>query len=388
MRDARLAPLMLGTMASQALVVVLAPIVVAVADDLDASVGAVGQARAVAAGVALAASVVIARRIDSVAISRLLTLGAGVGLLACAAVAAAPSLTLFLLAQVLVGLALAALLSAGFAGVAAFPPERRAWALGYVAGANALAWIVVNPAVAATADRFSWRAAHAVPAVLALAALIAARWAASPAAAPPDAGLRGLLAERSARRWLVAEVMAFAAWTAVLTFVGAFLIERVGLGQTAAGWALAAGAAAYFASSSQRGRIAPAMPARQLVSATAMVMAVLVVVQFGSDGSGALAVGTFCALGLAAGIRTPASSGLGLDQLPGQPGAMMAARTAATQLGYLIGAIVGGAVLAVSGYGTLGVVLAAGLAASAWLVLRVDAPPLAAPSGETRSAEP
>ena len=30
------------------------------------------------------------------------------------------------------------------AGVAAFPPERRAWAIGYVAGANALAWIVIN----------------------------------------------------------------------------------------------------------------------------------------------------------------------------------------------------------------------------------------------------
>jgi MFS transporter, YNFM family, putative membrane transport protein len=51
---------------------------------------------------------------------------------------------------------------------------------------------------------------------------------------------------------------------------------------------------------------------------------------------------------------------------------MMAARTAATQLGYLLGAIVGGAVISHGGHGTLGIVLAMGMAASAVLILRVD----------------
>jgi predicted MFS family arabinose efflux permease len=53
---------------------------------------------------------------------------------------------------------------------------------------------------------------------------------------------------------------------------------------------------------------------------------------------------------------------------------MMAARTGATQLGYLLGAVIGGAVIAGAGYGTLGIVLAAGMAASALLILRVDDP--------------
>jgi predicted MFS family arabinose efflux permease len=53
---------------------------------------------------------------------------------------------------------------------------------------------------------------------------------------------------------------------------------------------------------------------------------------------------------------------------------MMAARTAATQLGYLLGAVVGGAVIAGSGYGVLGLVLAAFMVASAGLVLRVHDP--------------
>jgi predicted MFS family arabinose efflux permease len=87
---------------------------------------------------------------------------------------------------------------------------------------------------------------------------------------------------------------------------------------------------------------------------------------------GALAI--FCLIALAAGMRTPASGGLGLAQLPAHPGAMMAARTAATQLGYLLGAVIGGAVIAGEGYGALGFVLAAGMAVSALLILRVEDP--------------
>ena len=81
---------------------------------------------------------------------------------------------------------------------------------------------------------------------------------------------------------------------------------------------------------------------------------------------------TFCLVGFAAGVRARAASGLGLEQLPRHPGAMMAARTAATQLGYLLGAVVGGALISHGGYGMLGIVLAIGMAGSALLILRVD----------------
>jgi MFS family permease len=101
---------------------------------LGGSVGTVGQARLITAGVAVATSIVLS-----------------------------PALWVFLGAHLPVGLAFACLLSAGFAGVAAFSPNRRAWAIGYVAGANAPAWIVVNPIVGAVTDWLSWRAAQAVP---------------------------------------------------------------------------------------------------------------------------------------------------------------------------------------------------------------------------------
>jgi MFS transporter, YNFM family, putative membrane transport protein len=371
---ARLTPLVLATAASQALLVVLAPTIVAIGAGLGMSVGAVGQARTIAAAGAIAASFVVAPRIDAVAVSRLLALGAGLAIVACAAVAAAPTPIAFLLAHLLVGIAVACLLSGGFAGVATFAPERRAWAVGWVAGANSLAWIVVAPAVGLVADRLSWRAAQAVPAGVALAALLAARTAASAPGRRAVPRVRIVFAHRSARRWIGAELLAYGAWTALLTFVGAFFVQRVAVGQASLGWLLAAGAAAHFAASTRGGAVADGMPRRRLVAASALIMAILFVVLLDVAGSPPIAMGAFCLLGLAAGMRSPAASGLGLEQLPDHPGAMMAARTAATQLGYLLGALVGGSVIAAGGYGALGVVLAAGMASSAWLVLRVDDP--------------
>jgi predicted MFS family arabinose efflux permease len=82
-------------------------------------------------------------------------------------------------------------------------------------------------------------------------------------------------------------------------------------------------------------------------------------------------LGLFFLMALMAGIRSTASSGLGLDQLPSQPGSMMASRTASAQLGYMFGALIGGGVLAVAGFGELGFVLLAGMAASALLLAGV-----------------
>jgi predicted MFS family arabinose efflux permease len=177
---------------------------------------------------------------------------------------------------------------------------------------------------------------------------------------------------QSARRWLGAEVIAYGAWTALLTFVGAFFIERLGVSQVAAGWMLAAGAGAHFAASSRSGTLMALIPRRRLLAGSAATMALLFFVLLGLTASPAAGVATFCLIGLAAGVRSPASSGLGLEQMPQYPGAMMAARTAATQLGYVLGAVIGGAVISQGGYGTLGIVLAVGMGASAVLILRVD----------------
>lgn len=366
-----LVPLVLATMASQALLVVLAPTIVAIAADLDAPVATVGQARSVTALVSVAASMALTARADRLPVRTLVRWGSSLAIAACALVGAAASTGAFLTAHVLVGLAFAPLLSGGFAGLAAFPPERRAWATGYVAGANALAWIVVNPVAAALTAAFSWRVALAAPATVALAALATSGAAASVPSGHPATTLWESLRFGPARRWVLSEVAAFAAWTCVLTFGGAFFIEVVGVTQSAVGWVLAAGAAAYLVASSRAGRLAQSVPLRRLVWVSALAMAVVIPLLLGVVRAPAPAVATFCVVAMVAGVRTPASAGLALEQLPEHPAAMASARTAATQSGYLVGALVGGTLIAGPGYRALGVVLAAIMAASAWLVRRV-----------------
>jgi predicted MFS family arabinose efflux permease len=362
-------------MASQALLVVLAPTITAIGDDFDTSVAAVGQARSVTAAVAIATSLFIAARIGVLGVRRLIVVGASLELLACAAVGLAPNLWFFLGAHVLVALAFACLLSAAFAGVVAFPPEERAWAVGYVAGANALTWVVVNPEVGALTQWVSWRAAEIVPAVLAVVTLALVRFADAIPASRRPMSLRLLASDVSTRRWLGSEAVAFAAWTALLTFIGAFFIDELGVGEAAAGWLLAIGAGAYVVSASRSGPLAARHGRRWLVAAAALAMAVILPLVLTLGERGVLwGLVLFCLAGLAAGVRTPASSGLGLEQLPDHPGAMAGARTAVTQLGYLLGAAGGGLVIAVSGYAALGIALGAGMALSAVLVLRVSEP--------------
>src|SRR6476660_6728053 len=81
-----LAPLVLATMASQALLVALSPMVVAVGKDLGASVGTVGQARSVAAGVAIIASLTSIRRVDALGVRRLVGAGSALAVVAGAAI--------------------------------------------------------------------------------------------------------------------------------------------------------------------------------------------------------------------------------------------------------------------------------------------------------------
>jgi predicted MFS family arabinose efflux permease len=374
-RVRRLLPLVLATMASQALLVVLAPTIVGVGQDFGVSVGVVGQARSVLAGAAIAASLGIAPFLDRLGVRPLLFAGALLAVAGSAGAALSPNLPIFLFVHAVTGIGFACLLSAGFAGVASFRGKDRAWAMGYVVGANALAWIVVNPLAGALTEVLSWRAAHAVPAALALFVLAGVRAAPDGhARSTAGSGLRGVLADPSARRWILAEMISFYAWGTYLTFIGAYFVQAYALGESATGIVLAVGAAAFFVASVRGTPLLARLPRPRVVASTVLVMGALIALQFGTDDVVWIGLLTFFLCGAVGGIRSSVASALGLAQLPDQPGSMMAARTAAIQTGYLLGGLIGGATLALGGYTALGIVLATGLILCATLVMRVSDP--------------
>jgi predicted MFS family arabinose efflux permease len=376
-----LLPLVLSTIAAQASIVVLVPIVVEVGRELDASVSAVGQARAVLAITAVVAALFIGPLIDRLGVRPLLAWGAALGVQGAVLSALAPSLLLFLAAHVVTGVGVACLLSAGFAGVGAwFPEGEMARPMGFVVGAQSISWIVGNPIIGIVTEVASWRYAYVVPGTICTAALVTAilvpveRDAATPV---PDEreGLRAVLRDRSARRWTLAELVAYSAWTAELTYIGAFYIQTYGVSEATVGFLLAVGSIAFAISTLSTAALTERFERRGLIWRSALGMGAMLAIIMNVTPAVVFTLCLFFVMALLAGVRSTGSSALGLDQLPAQPGSMMAARTASAQLGYMLGAVIGGAVLAVSDFGTLGFVLLAVMALSAFLVSRVSEGP-------------
>jgi predicted MFS family arabinose efflux permease len=379
-----LVPLVLATIATQSILFTLVPLVVAIGDDLGASVSAVGQARSILSITAVAVSLAVGPSIDRRGVRPLVLWGGALGVAGAAATAAAPALALFFAAQVLLGAAVACLLSAGFAGVAAYFPDTDApWAMGYVVGAQSIAWIAGNPLIGVLEDALSWRAGYIVPGLACLAAMAAAWGAPRGASVRGEAsrGIRDVLADRSARSWTIAELVAYAAWSAELTYAGAFYIQTYDLEESTVGLLLAIAPFAFILATLRTAALTERVPRRSLVAWSGVAMGATLCLFLNVTPTPAFSVGVIIFVAVFAGLRSTGASSLGLDQLPQQPGSMMAARTAAAQLGYMIGAVAGGAVLAIADFGMVGVLLFAGMCFSSLLFLRVNDP---APHGPAR----
>jgi DHA1 family bicyclomycin/chloramphenicol resistance-like MFS transporter len=394
-RFRRLLPLVLATTATQASIVVLAPLLVEIGHSLGASVSAIGVARSVLAGTAFVGSLAIGPLIDRIGVRPLIVRGAVLALAGAAATATSPSLAVFYVAHVLTGLGVACLLSAGFAGVASsFSGREMAWAMGYVVGAQSLAWIVGNPIVGALAHAGSWRSSYLVPASVCSAALVAglmlspARGRASSTDGDDEIadlvplarsgsigdGLRAVFADRSARRWAISELVAYSAWSAELTYAAVFYIRNYGTGLQAIGFLLAGGSLVFLLTSLNTARLTTRFTRKPLLIACAFGMGAMLIPMLNWSPSVVGTFSMFCVMAVFAGIRLAGSSALGLEQLPDRPGAMMGARTSAAQLGYMVGAAGGGLVLALWGFGALGFLLFAGMACSGLLLAGVHDP--------------
>ena len=61
--------------------------------------------------------------------------------------------------------------------------------------------------------------------------------------------MRDVLADPSARRWILAEMISYFVWGTYLTFIGAYFVQAYAVGESATGIVLALGAAAFFVAS-------------------------------------------------------------------------------------------------------------------------------------------
>jgi predicted MFS family arabinose efflux permease len=172
-------------------------------------------------------------------------------------------------------------------------------------------------------------------------------------------------------RFAGAELLANAAWTGVLTYSGALLLQSYDVSPTDVALELGLMAIAMlpgtFIARRRAAHVTPALLAR-LTAFQAAAVILLYSLRLGT----AVTVALLAAMAFVNGRRSVAASALGMDRAPDDRVAVMSMRAAANQLGYLLGAATGGLALALGGFTALGGTLAALFGAAALIHL----PPL------------
>jgi predicted MFS family arabinose efflux permease len=348
--------LFMSVFTSQAAVLVLSPILVDVARDLDVSTAVAGQLRVFAAPVALVVAVLVARSGGRFALRSLLLAGAALVGVGSVASAAAPSFVVLALAQVPLWIGVAVLVAGGIGAAGSWSaPEARSRVVARALAGAPAAWIVGMPVIGLVAA-VDWRLAFlAVPlpaAVATGAVLLASR--PDGAARRPDASLARLLRQPGARRWAVGELLAMSSWAGMLVFSGALFIEVYGASPRMTGLLLAIVAGAYLGGNVLGGRIQHECLRRVLAVANVVAAAsVALTWVITPNAFVTLALFSFAAVVVAA--RTVVGTTYGFVLAGERKLEIGAARAAITHAGYLAGSLVGGAALAAGGHAAIGV---------------------------------
>jgi MFS transporter, DHA1 family, inner membrane transport protein len=366
-------------MVNQTAVVIISPLAVAIAEEFDTTVSVTGQLRTVAAMVSALLAPFIGLMSDRFGRRPIMLLG----LLSITAFgfgsSVAPSFGMLLAIQTIAGFGIASLMSTSFAVAGdAFPAHRRAWAVGILSIGQPLAWMIGMPLIGLVADTASWRWSFvAVPMLFSLAGIAFVRWIPVPerssGSAPSQAtvlsGLGRVLRNRSARSWILAELLAYVGWTGTLVYLGAFYITEYGLSTAATGASLALAALGFATGSLMSHRAVTLLGPRLTIISGAGLSGLALAVALTTNPTLLLSLVLIVLFGMAQGVRGAASSVLGLSQSPEHQGTMMGFRASVVQLGYVLGGILGGVLLALGGYPLLGISFALLIAAAAVLTV-------------------
>ena len=290
----------------------------------------------------------------------------------------APSLVVLLLATVVgaIGRAPAPLVARAIAG-ARFDGDARRRAMSWVTGGVSVALVGGVPLLTLLDTAVGWRAAFASLALLVAGSAVLVRWALAQESelVSTTAHPGGLLAaylpiarHRATAVLLGGQVFGLAGTGTLLTYLGAFLAERHGFTIQQVGWAyLALGIGSLLGTMVVASRLG-SRPLRQLmvqgrVTCGALGATALLLPAPGPVIAGLLAL---CAVLMA--VCNVAAPILLAEETPGGQATTMALNTATMGVGNAAGASLGGLLLAVGGYSTLGLAVAAWYSISAILI--------------------
>ncbi len=356
--------------AAQAAGIALSPVLAQVAHDVNVSTALAGQLRTVAGLSASLTALAFARFGAPLSLRAALIAGSLLLAAGSLASAAAPNFATLAAAQVPVGAAIATLTTGGTLAAAEWvSPDHRGTTLSWALIGQPAAWIIGMPLFGVVGEQ-SWRYTWLVlPFVMALVAGAAVAVRGTRATvAPPPPSMHAALASPGIARWLLAELLANAAWAGTLVYSGSLFVESYGISSALTGALLAVGAAAYVSGNLTFARISTGDPMNLLVRLSA-ALAVSTMLFGAVRPVLATSLVLFSIAAWVSGGRTLISSMFGLSMTPEVRQAAMALRAASMQFGYFIGTFAAGVALGVGGYAAFGATIGALFLSSA-LVLR------------------
>lgn len=247
-----------------------------------------------------------------------------------------------------------------------FSLEKRASAVGWTVGAGALAYVVGPLILNLLSDFGGWRFSllgFVIP--LLLLSLVLA-FLGIPSASRGRgtmvnqsgflAGFRGILSCKSAWACLAGDTLRAASFAAVLYYGAAFFMQRFGASTDVAAFVILVAASCYTAGSLISGRFVDRVGRKPFTAMTALFAGSFTVCFVLVPSFWFSLLLNFCAA-FVFGMFTAAAISLTLEQVPAYRGTMMSVDSAFVNLGYAVGAAVGGMALLRFGYEGLGVAL-------------------------------
>lgn len=343
----------------------LSPFLAEIAPDLDTSVALLGQALMASSLVGASIGVFIGPSAEWLGYKRLLLAGI-VALIACnVGTALAPSFAGMAAAQIVGGISAATISPMGFAIAGnSYEGDERRRVISRMFAAASVASIVGFPILTFIGSRASWRWSFVLLAVVAAAALALAAFVLERDRPAPSDPLRlrsvlgiyrPLLGYPPVTLVYAAQFLRGVAWTGMLTYIGAFLVDELDRSLQLAGlvW-LVLGPGFLTGSLLVSGRLRRYDP-RLTFMLTVTLMGAFIGVLFLLEPPIVLTFAVLLASAFAGGIAEVTAVTILSGESPAAQGATMALNSTVTRFGTAFGAFTGGVLLATGGYALLGV---------------------------------
>jgi DHA1 family inner membrane transport protein len=349
------------------------------ASELHVGVPLLGQIMSAMLGLSVVLGLVIGPLSDRSGYRRLIVVGLVASAICFLVFGLAPTFLLLLLASAAGAVTDAGVLGPSFAiAGTAFTGTAAKRAIGWTTAAQAGSAIVGVPLLAAIGTAAGWRMAFVVAGLAALAGVIlATAWL------PRDhrrsteplrvdallAPYRPLLRHGGMRRLYGATMLGAVCWMGMLTYLGAFLAEALGLGTGHIGLVYMVAGVGYCLGSLAVGGPLARIPARPLIIFGFLAATVLVAVAFSGRVGTAGSVVAVAGATLMWGMEGVAMTAVLTTETPSGAGTTMTLSGSLFNLGAAGGGVIGGLLLAWSGYEALAVglpVFALGAALLSW----------------------